>query len=222
MASNVSHRPAPLRAVDPLPPTPLGPVALELSLSSSPFRPGELPTTSLLTLDAATRDRIVIGGGTSAVPAELWLRLAVESARLMGEIEARCRCTRLWIVDALDTTASDAPTADSGCSPSRVDTIHAGALARYADLLETPHPTGRVLPRMPIRLPEEMASGWRRAAADAGQTLQGWIAARVFEAPARPVKWEIAAARACQTLAEWAYAACLREFANTIASPIVR
>jgi hypothetical protein len=193
----------------PLPPT-LGPVALEATLSSAPFRPGELPVITWIAFDRASQERVEEGATAARVPAELWLRLAVESSRLAEEIATRCGRARLWIVDVLDSAAASAEhTID--------DELRTDGLVRYAALLRRPHPIGQIPGRMPARLPEEMAGGWRRAATHAGVTFERWLGERLERAPSRCVEWEIAAADSCQTLAEWTYAASLRALATTMA-----
>jgi hypothetical protein len=184
--------------------------ALETSLNAAPFRPGELPVISWIVLDRASQERVSAGAAAARVPAELWLRLAVESSRLAEEIAAYCCRTRHWVVDALDVAAASAEHTDD-------DELRVDGLARYASLLSHPHATAQVPERMPARLPEEMAGGWRRAATRAGVTLERWVADRLRSAPANCVEWEIAAALACQTLAEWTYAASLRALATTMA-----
>ncbi len=208
------HRPATtahLHIVDPLPAPALGPVALEVSLSSAPFRPGELPIASWISLDELTRERIEEGATTARVPAELWLRLAVEAARLTDEIAAHSGRTRQSVQGVLDTAAAET----SGDATN--ETLRTDALARYAALLRTRHPAGPISRLVPMRLPEEMSGGWRRAAIHAGVTFERWVAERVEAAPTGCVAWEIAAAECCQTLAEWAYAAFLRSLACTTA-----
>jgi len=56
------------------------------SLTSAPFRPGELPLTAWVPLDHATRRLVSERAREAALPTELWVRIAVEASRLATEV----------------------------------------------------------------------------------------------------------------------------------------
>lgn len=200
-----------LHLVDSSPQAPALPssVALPASLGSAPFRPGELPVISWITIDTATRDVITSAASKAGIPAELWVRIAAESSRLVIEIAGRCGRPTTWVRNELATAAESAER-----GPLSIDAL---ALTRYADALEARHAQSRVDVQLPLRLPEEMIGVWRREATARRTVLPTWLAERLESAPEGCVGWEVAAARACQTLGEWAYASSLRAIAASIA-----
>jgi hypothetical protein len=183
---------------------------IPISLTAAPFRPGELPVTSWLVLDIATRDLIANSALSARVPAELWVRVAVESSRLVTEIASEVSQPEPQVSACLDAAAC---ASDGLADP----TLGTAALDRYADHLATAHASGRVPVELPLRLPEEMAGAWQRDAARERVSMPRWVGARLRAAPAACVNWEIAAARASQSLGEWAYASFLRASTSSIA-----
>lgn len=92
--------------------------------------------------------------------------------------------------------------------------LDSGELWQYSKLLSKPHPTGRLNDVLALLLSEEMCGAWRRAATTQRVSLDDWVTLAVTDAPRLCVTWEIAAARANKTLAEWAYASALAAFAS--------
>jgi hypothetical protein len=62
-----------------------------------------------------------------------------------------------------------------------------------------------------------MSGAWVRDATRRRQRLATWIMARLEAPPARCVEWEVASARALQSMGEWAYASSLRALTSSIA-----
>ena len=179
-----------------------------ISLEATPFRPGELPVISWLVLDPQTRDLIESAACDVGVPPELWVRVAVESSRLVAEIASHVARPASWVVAGLDSTAhAERPPED--------ELLGGAALDHYADLLEAIHPVRRIPVELPLRLPEEMTGAWRRDAARQRMTMPRWVASRLRDVPDRCLRWEIAAARSRRSLGEWAYASSLRAFASS-------
>jgi hypothetical protein len=134
----------------------------------------------------------------------------VESSRLVEEIAVRSSRPAEWVCSHLVVAAQSADRRPR-------ESLDAVALSRYARALEEAHPPGRLEVQQPLRLPEEMTGAWRRDAAFRHSTLAAWMSERLRTAPDGCVAWEIAAARACQSLAEWAYASSLRAMASSSA-----
>jgi hypothetical protein len=174
-----------------------------LSLTSTPFRPGELPVLWWAQLCTAEREIVAQRAAEDRVPVALWLRTAVEASRVVVEIASATGASVDAVTAALDTAAVDGNVLGH-IEPTR------GALDRYADLLVRGERAGGVDSEVVVRLSEEMAGAWRRAAIATRTLMPAWIAARLTDAPQACVAWEIAAARTCRTLAEWAYASTLR------------
>jgi hypothetical protein len=181
-----------------------------LSLTSAPFRPGELPVLWWAQLGGTERELVVRGASQEQVPATLWLRTAVESARVVADLVAVTGNAAETVTVALDSVADERHRASDG------DSIP-GALDRYADLLVRGDRGDDVGAEVVLRLSEEMAGAWRRAAIASRMSIPAWISARLADAPDRCVGWEIAAARSSRTLAEWAYASALSAMTSSSA-----
>lgn len=186
----------------------LPPAAGILALSAAPFRPGELPDLYRIELQGETRQEVVAGATTARVPAQLWLRIAVESSRLVSETIAITGQSAVSLRTALNHIAAES-------LKHELDRAVAGELSHYCTLLQRPHPVGSVGPVMPTPLPEEMIGAWRHAAITAGATLSTWVGEQVIRAPAECMRWEIAAAHSSRTLAEWVYASSLAAFVSS-------
>ena len=186
------------------------PTTVPVPLNVAPFRPGELPVISWIALDANIRDLIKRSATAAHVPIELWVRAAVESSRLVTEIATRSDQLESKIVSGLDAAARVGRAADP-------QTLGATALSRYADLLESSHPSGKVPPVLPLRLPEEMVGAWHHAATRKQVEMSSWIAMRMQTVPSGCISWEAAAARSHQSLEAWAYASILFASASSIA-----
>lgn len=180
-----------------------------VSLESMPFRPGELPVISWLVMAAETRDLIETSASAARVPPEIWVRVAVESSRLVGEISRYTTRQTDWVVAKLDAACQ--------ASSAEHDVLSGSALDRYADRLQASHPPQRISEEFALRLPEEMTDSWRRDATRCRMTMPQWIADRLSHAPSTCLTWEITAARSRQSLGEWAYASSLRALAKTSA-----
>jgi hypothetical protein len=210
-AGSPSRRDPCLRVVPP-PSRPAIPAdTVGLSLTSTPFRPGELPVLCWTPLGTDAREIVARRATESGLPAALWLRTAVESARVAAEISSVTGVPLDQATAALDAAASPA-----GDELKRAEATP-NALDRYAGLLSRGEPVGAVEPEVVLRLSEEMAGAWRRAAIVAGTPISVWISSHLASAPVGCVAWEIASARACRTLAEWAYASTLRSMTSSSA-----
>jgi hypothetical protein len=172
------------------------------SLSSAPFRPGELPLTAWAPLDGATRDLVWKRAQEAALPTELWVRIAVEASRLASEIASLTARSRREVVTQLDLAAA---------SPlGEAQTLAASALRRYAVELRKGHPVAEAGDVLVLRLPEEISGAWNTAAAEARQEFPRWLASMLDDAPRNCVAWEATAAAGCRSLGEWVYASSLR------------
>lgn len=178
-----------------------------IDLTVTPFRPGELPQVTRLALDSSACTEIERLASAARVPIEIFIRLAVEAARLLLEIAALTEQPTDRLCALLDHAAARV---------TATTTLDAPGMSRYARGLRM-----AVRPRksppgdLAVRLPEEMAGAWRRAAREADESLGAWVTARVADAPPRCVDWEIAAATECRTLGEWAYASALCSIARS-------
>lgn len=157
------------------------------------------------------RRRLHARAAAARLPAELWLRIAVEASRVVGEIEGLTGYGRETITATLDVAASE-PRGD------RVEPLDGGALRRYGEGLQRGTATSAPTEELALRLSEEIAAGWGHAAAAERAALPTWIAKQLESAPRHCVQWEAAAARGGRTLAEWAYASFLRWSALSTAS----
>lgn len=180
------------------------------SLAAAPFRPGELPVLRWVTLGADARRAVRERATQAGVPAELWLRLAVEASRLLDEIAALSARRRADVEMHLDAAATER-------LASPVEALDAVGLKRYAESLQRGGNSSPLRPEAPLRLSEETAGSWGRTAATRHTSLPSWIAAHVHRAPRRCVDWEVAAASECRTMAEWAYASSLRRLTSSMA-----
>lgn len=176
------------------------------SLTSAPFRPGELPLTAWFPLDHTTRDLVRQRAKEAALPTELWVRIAVETSRLASEISSLTAQPRRAVITQLDLAAT-APAWET-------HKLGASELRRYACELRKGHPTTEVGEVLGLRLPEEIGGAWNAAASEARLEMPRWISAALAEAPSECVAWEVAAAATCRSLGEWAYASWLRASAS--------
>jgi hypothetical protein len=185
--------------------TPVVPVGL----ASAPFRPGELPEVHWVSLDAPARAATSSGCTNSRLPPALWIRIAVEAARVNAELTSLTQETQAALSERLDRAANDDGAVTSDVLPT--------SLSRYARAL-TSGPRGTMPDGdIALRLPVSMYGTWRNASIEAQETLDTWARRMIGAAPARCVAWEIAAASKHLTIAEWAYAAILRTSASSIA-----
>lgn len=180
-----------------------------ISLAASPFRPGELPIISWLTLDDESRALISDLASHARLPVELWIRIAVEASRLVEEIALRTGNTQDWVTATLDRSTIR--------HQATMEQLAASSLGRYAEHLESAYPAGEIPSTLSLRLPEEMSGAWVRDAIRRRQSLSRWISFRLQSVPTGCVQWEAASARACQSLGEWAYASSLRALTSSIA-----
>lgn len=178
------------------------------SIWSAPFRPGELPIISWVPLAADAREGLGVRVRDAGLPAELWVRIAVESSRLAAEIALLADEPREQVVSVLDGLAAGERSVDTA-------EVAAGALRRYAAELAAPRSGVAGADELALHLPEEMAGAWSRAAARERRVLAEWVAERLQEAPAGCIEWEMAAVEDCQSMGEWAYASWLRASANS-------
>ena len=172
-------------------------------IAAAPFRPGELPIVSWVPLTTETRKLIRQAADAAGIPIELWIRIAVEASRLVAEIADLSGQTEAEASSLLSRATKDA-------ADGPTENLAALSLARYADELRQVHPSGELCPELALRLPEEMNGAWSRAAAQQRLSYAQWVSCRIAAAPTDCVKWEIAAARSCKSLGEWAYASSLR------------
>lgn len=180
-----------------------------VNLVTTPFRPGELPCITSLTLDAATRGAVEQQAVTARLPLEIYVRIATEASRVVSEVAGRTGRSVAWVGAALDEAATH---------PSAVTAVDAPGMTRYVLALRVADGLGKAPPGdLALRLPEDMTGSWRRAAREAGTALAAWVAARVADTPERCVDWESAAASECRTLGEWAYASALSAIARSSA-----
>jgi predicted transcriptional regulator len=154
-------------------------------------------------VDAETQKLISSAANAAAIPVELWVRIAVEASRLVSEIAGLLGQPEAEVRSLLSCVAESDVEAGT-------DALAGLALVRYAEELRHEHPRCEVMRELPMRLPEEMNATWRRAAAQQHSTYATWIATQLAVAPGDCVEWEIAAARNCKSLGEWAYASSLR------------
>jgi hypothetical protein len=176
------------------------------SLTSAPFRPGELPTTSWIPLDRATRELVCDHARDAALPTELWVRIAVEASRIASEISLLSGCTRREVIAQLDQEASR--------KADQSQLLGASELRRYATALRMGHPAPEAGEVLTLRLPEEISGAWNAEASAARLDLPRWIASALETAPAQCVIWEASAAATCRSLGEWSYASWLRASAS--------
>lgn len=176
------------------------------SLTSAPFRPGELPLTAWVPLDHTTRNLVWERARAAALPTELWVRIAVEASRLTSEISSLTARPRREVVAQLDLAAS-APTGET-------HPLGASELRRYAAELRRGHPATEAGEVLGLRLPEEISGAWNAAASKARLEMPRWIDAALQKAPPECVAWEASAAATCRSLGEWTYASWLRASAN--------
>jgi hypothetical protein len=181
---------------------------LAASIWSAPFRPGELPIISWVPLGIGARERLALRASDDGLPEELWVRIAVESSRLVSEIASLSGEPREHVASIIDGVAAD----DGVPRPAEAA---AGALRRYATELANPRGGASGASELALHLPEEMAGTWSRTAARERLGLAEWVAKRLDEAPTGCVEWEMAAAGGCQSLGEWAYASWLRASASS-------
>jgi hypothetical protein len=147
------------------------------------------------------------------LPVELWLRTAVESARVLHELATMIGRTEATLVKELDRQACVTGTASNSTELASTP----GSLDRYADQLQRGENPAAIHGDVVLRLSQEMASTWRRAAIAAGTPVPAWIGRQIERAPRQCVTWEIAAARSGRTLAEWAYASALSSMTSSSA-----
>ena len=180
-----------------------------VDLSTTPFRPGELPCITSLALNAATRAAVEQHAAAARLPLEIYVRIATEASRVVGEVAARTGRSVAWVCAALH---------DAAAHPSAVTAVDAPGMTRYVQAFDVAAGGGKAPPGdLALRLPEDMTGAWRRAAREAGTALAAWVAARVADTPDRCVTWERAAASECRTLGEWAYASALSAIARSSA-----
>lgn len=154
-------------------------------------------------MNAETQKLISSAADAAAIPVELWVRIAVEASRLVSEIAGLLKQPEARVRSLLSCAAESA-------ADERTEDLAGIALERYAEQLRHEHPRCEVVPELPMRLPEEMNATWHRAAAQQHSAYATWIAKQLATAPGDCVEWEIAAARDCKSLGEWAYASSLR------------
>lgn len=186
--------------------------AVVADLSAHPFRPGEVPSLVTLRLHEVTRDVVQRAAIRERLPWSLWLRIAGEVARCLAEVAdvTRQPIERLWSV--CDSRATQP------ASSHPVVPLAAATLGGYADLLEVGARAGRVPSgSASLRLSDEMYGSWAATAALQRRDLSDWVAEAVQQAPRSCVRYEIAAARASKTLAEWIYASALSAAASSTA-----
>jgi hypothetical protein len=179
------------------------------SLAAAPFRPGELPAICWLTLDESTRQLARDGASAARVPVELWIRTAVEGARLLDELAPVTGRERSEVCALFD---------DEALYDEIPDELSSAPLRAYAAMLERGGPSGALETTVALRISEEMAGSWRHAAVVAQRSLPQWVGDRLGEAPPGCMAWERAAAMAHRTLAEWGYASSMRRIAASSAS----
>jgi hypothetical protein len=174
------------------------------ALSSSPFRPGELPGLQVVELLGEVHDLAVGRAQAAGIPLALWIRIGVEASEATNAAALRSGVPAGRLAGMLDRHAAMS-------DGSQVRTLAAVRLRSYAK-----HVSGglavdrhRADERVELFLPDTLAGRWETAAAAAGQVLDAWLGERVREAPTGCVAWEVAAARECHSLTEWVYAALL-------------
>lgn len=124
---------------------------------------------------AATRQLIETSAAAARAPPEIWVRVAVEAARLVAEIASYTGRLTSLVVAELDSA--------SATPPARRDVLGGSALDRYVDRLRPGHAARRVPEQFALRLPEEMTDTWRRDAARQRLTMPEWVAERLKSAP---------------------------------------
>ena len=180
------------------------------SLTASPFRPGELPSSCRIELSPTDQELVAERSRRARIPPELWTRTAVECARVRNEIAEYARQDPRQVELVLDEAIDAAPDLP-------VSLTAASSLRQYAALLERGESVPALSPTMVLHLSDEISGTWARTATGQRQSLTDWISEQVRTAPEMSTRWEISAARQCQTLAEWAYAAWLKAAASSSA-----
>lgn len=177
------------------------------ALSTSPFRPGELPGLHVVELSTAVRDRAVASAQLAGIPLALWIRIAVEAADAVRDAALRCHVAEADVESFLDGQV-----AAGGADGARLSTLATVRLRSYAKHVSggIAADAGRADERVELFLPDALAGRWEVAAAQSGRSLAVWVEDQVLQAPARCVLWEVAAARSCHSLTEWVYAALLK------------
>ncbi|MGH2941300.1 MAG: hypothetical protein ACRDLN_00785 [Solirubrobacteraceae bacterium] len=180
-------------------------------LTAHPFRPGETPTLVTLRLDADLSKAVERKASAACLPCALWLRIAVEAARCVTEVAHVLSWPRDRVESACETHANHP------YGPPPAVPIAVATLGSYASMVEEGARAGRFSPDgLTARLSDEMYGAWAVAAGHHSD-LDHWVAETIAAAPEQCVRYEIAAARASKTLAEWIYASALRAAASSIA-----
>lgn len=146
---------------------------------------------------------------TARVPVELWVRLAIDTERLLEELVATGVASRYEFAATLDLASVPAPSTDVVAVP--------GPLAEYVRAIrggDPGTPPGDVLE---LLLPEDLAGRWSQAASSSGAAREEWMERHLAASSGNPVIWEIAAAEKCLTLTEWCYASALKRVASLTA-----
>jgi hypothetical protein len=174
-------------------------VARVPSLEAQPFRPGELPESVVVELSAEAAQRAE-AEAAAGVPAELWLRIATETARHVDAVAVTVRLdpTEVFVLLADAAATSDSPVP-----------IEARRHRAYAAYLRKPRARRRRPARLrfELALPDQMLAGWSIDAARLGETLAEYVSVRAVRAPDDAVALEAAAAERGYSLGEWIYAA---------------
>jgi hypothetical protein len=173
-------------------------------LAAVPYRPGEMPTITLLALDDDARQ--VLGHRVRAVPlpAELWLRISVEAERHLNRAVLLSGVDRARLIERI----TDSTTVTNSASPmsGHRHRLYAKAIREAAKQ----RGTGVVVEReISVRIPEELLAAWSYQSVVENRSLDEWVSDHLVNSVSGTWAWEATAADNGQSLAELIYSVAL-------------
>lgn len=167
------------------------------SLRAQPFRPGELPEILHLELSTRAANRVTALADRTAVPVELWIRVAIEAGR-HAYLAAEGRGLSRAEVDIAVDRASEP---SEGVAP-----VLGRRQLAYARKLRAGEPargSTRDCSIFSLRVPDQLAAGWAFDAARGGLSLGEWAERHLACATETVHTWEAASAERGYSLGEW-------------------
>jgi hypothetical protein len=174
-------------------------VQVPVDLARQPWRPGELCQVVDLLLPAGLRARLDRVAAEQGVPVAIVVLAAVEAERAIATVSASASTTRAHVEAVLDHAAAATPV--RGIDPPATRRLRAYAHAIFAGLHS---PTEETPAKLPLRVPQPLATAWSLAAAAGTSTCEEWIVRTLERAELTRTRWEAAAAYAGRPLESWA------------------
>jgi hypothetical protein len=175
------------------------------NLIAAPYRPGEMPTVVIIKLSETARRSLAERARSTALPAELWLRIAVETERHVRKAITATRASRDQVVAAVGEFAT--------AVEDRPVPLHGHRHRLYAREVQQAaaqrKPHAEVSYEIALRLPEELLVAWSSEATGESRGLDEWVSDLLATSFINSWEWEVAAAGTGRSLGELIYAGAL-------------